>query len=177
MSCCVEISTTISYQFAITPFGEVLVAATRKGVCDLVFVDGKKDTLVALRKRHMECALKQASTPMIRNALKKFNSRHASRTVVPIDLQGTLFQQHVWKALQRIPHGAVTTYGAIAKQIGRPQAVRAVGTAVGANPVAVLVPCHRVIASDGKVGAYRWGSIRKAALLLWEQNHSKSLRG
>ncbi len=87
---------------------------------------------------------------------------------VPLDLHGTPFQQQVWRELRRIPPGATTTYAAIAARIGRPEAVRAVASAIGANPVAVVVPCHRVLRSDGSLSGYRWGVERKRALLALE---------
>ena len=91
-------------------------------------------------------------------------------------VRGTNFQVQVWRALLRVPPGAVTSYGAVARAVGRPRAVRAVGTAVGANPVAFLIPCHRVLRGDGALGGYRWGDTRKAACLLWEEARGDPMR-
>jgi len=96
-------------------------------------------------------------------------SGHALAAALPLDLQGTAFQQRVWRELTRIPRGETITYAELAKRIGAPGAVRAVGSACGANPTALVVPCHRVIRSDGGLGGYRWGLERKATLLQSEQ--------
>ena len=96
-------------------------------------------------------------------------SGRAAARELPLDLRGTAFQQRVWRELTRIPRGETITYGELAKRIGAPGAVRAVGTACGANPVAMIVPCHRVLRGDGELGGYRWGISRKQALLRSER--------
>ena len=97
------------------------------------------------------------------------NPMRAEGLGLPLDIRGTAFQRRVWEALREIPAGETTTYGALAKSIGRPRAVRAVGAACGANPIAVAIPCHRAVAADGALTGYRWGVARKKALLAREQ--------
>jgi AraC family transcriptional regulator of adaptative response/methylated-DNA-[protein]-cysteine methyltransferase len=92
-------------------------------------------------------------------------SEHPLAATFPLDVRATAFQQRVWKALQAIPRGETRSYGSIAREIGKPTAVRAVGSAIGANPVAVVVPCHRAVRSDGSLSGYRWGTERKRKLL------------
>ncbi|MCL4166833.1 UNVERIFIED_CONTAM: hypothetical protein GTU68_054193 [Idotea baltica] len=97
-----------------------------------------------------------------------FNAEKSVDKKIPLHLSGTNFQIQVWKALLRIPEGAMVSYSDIAQAIGKPKAVRAIGTAIGANPVGVLIPCHRVLRQSGALGGYRWGLTRKQALLAWE---------
>jgi AraC family transcriptional regulator of adaptative response/methylated-DNA-[protein]-cysteine methyltransferase len=160
---------TIRYGFHPTPFGECLLGLTERGICHLGFVQNDRETaLVNLKADWKGAGLLEdpaASGPFIAPI---FSLGH-SPTPISLFLTGTNFQLKVWEALLNIPAGSVSTYESLAAQIGRPAAVRAVGNAVGRNPVALLIPCHRVIRKQGKFGDYRYGSARKKALLVWEQ--------
>ena len=153
-----------------TPFGEAFIALTERGICDLSFVDdgGAAAELEVLRRRWPLAELKE-ERETTRSTLDRIFSREV-RDDRPLSLRvsGTNFQVRVWRALLQIEPGRVTSYGAIAKAIGRPRAAQAVGQAVGANPVAFLIPCHRVIQRSGELGGYRWGTLRKQAMHAWE---------
>jgi len=163
----------ISAGFHDTPFGECLLAVTDRGVCGLAFFDGDRDTARRdLQQRWPNAVIdeKPRSTAPVASRIFRALEVRDPVGLVPLALlvRGTNFQVKVWKALLRVPPGAVATYEDIAGAIGAPQAVRAVGTAVGRNPVAFLIPCHRVIRTSGALGGYRWGLQRKRAMLAWE---------
>ncbi|MDE3182151.1 MAG: methylated-DNA--[protein]-cysteine S-methyltransferase [Bacteroidota bacterium] len=158
----------INYHFAESPFGKIIVASTTKGICHLAFADDEPDAFNSLKNRFPNAHFQQVSDPFQENALAIFNHDWKNLHSVKLHLKGTPFQVKVWETLLKIPVGRLTTYGKIAKQIQKPKASRAVGTAIGANPVAFLIPCHRVIQSSGIFGGYHWGSSRKAAIIGWE---------
>ena len=158
----------IRHSIAQTPFGDVLVASTDKGICHMAFCD---DTAVAIDKLmgHFPNAhYQQSSDEMQRNALLIFKQNGHELKQVKLHLKGTEFQLKVWEALLKIPAGQLISYGQLAQRINKPKAARAVGTANGDNPVAFLIPCHRVIQSSGALGGYHWGLSRKAAMIGWE---------
>ena len=159
----------IQYGFHPTPFGECLLARTGRGICALFFVlhGDRQETLEDLRRRWPAAELvedHEATGPL----LKQVFSGNGGKKKVPLDLQGTNFQLKVWQALLEIPLGAVVPYEKIAECVGKPGATRAVGTAVGQNPIAFLIPCHRVIRKVGAIGGYHGGATRKRAMLAWE---------
>jgi AraC family transcriptional regulator of adaptative response/methylated-DNA-[protein]-cysteine methyltransferase len=159
-----------------TPFGSAFLAVTDRGICQLGFLhDGHDDIaeLETLRKRWPRATIvhSQADTAMFAHAV--FSAINAAAPI-PLHLKGTNFQLKVWEALLRVPYGDVTTYDAIARDIGAPTSHRAVGTAIGSNPVAMLIPCHRVIRKSGALGDYHWGDTRKHALLAWETARRES---
>ena len=156
------------YTFAPTPFGEVLVAATPKGVCALLFVTSHEAGITRLGAMFPKADLTWRRTPLLEQALEVFDKKDIC---VPLDLRGTPFQIAVWNALLEIPRRRTATYGEIASRIGRPKACRAVGSAVGSNPVSVIVPCHRVLPRSGGIGNYGWGAQKKAALLEYEETY------
>ena len=158
----------INYSFAESPFGNILVASTTKGICHLAFADDEANSLNALKHKFPNAKYKQITDLFQQNALFIFSQNWENPNEIKLHLKGTDFQLKVWEALLKIPTGQLTTYGKIAKNIENPSASRAVGTAVGANPVAFLIPCHRVIQSSGIIGDYHWGSIRKTAIIGWE---------
>lgn len=159
---------TIHYGLHPTPFGKCLIATTERGICHLGFVQTSEgnaiDNLVADWKQANMIEDYASTAPL---AVRIFSDRQPD-SPLKLHLRGTNFQIKVWEALLNIPTGTVTTYEHIAAQIGNPNAVRAVGTAVGHNPIAVLIPCHRVIRKAGEFGNYRYGSARKKALLARE---------
>jgi AraC family transcriptional regulator of adaptative response/methylated-DNA-[protein]-cysteine methyltransferase len=159
---------TIHYGLHPTPFGKCLIATTERGICNLSFVGKSEgqaiDNLVANWTQAKMIEDYKSTAPL---AACIFSDRQPD-SPLKLHLRGTNFQIKVWEALLNIPIGTVTTYEHIAAQIGKPQALRAVGTAVGHNPIAVLIPCHRVIRKSGEFGNYLYGSARKKALLARE---------
>jgi len=164
----------INYSFAETPFGNIIVATTSKGICHLAFADDEKDALQQLKMQFPNASFKQVVDTIQQNALFIFTQDWKDLSKIKLHLKGTTFQIKVWEALLKIPMGDVSTYSSIANQIKNPNASRAVGTAIGDNPVAFLIPCHRVIRSTGEFGQYHWGSTRKAAMLGWEAAKTNS---
>jgi AraC family transcriptional regulator of adaptative response/methylated-DNA-[protein]-cysteine methyltransferase len=150
--------------------GKVLVGATARGVCAIAFGDDVSTLRDALRERFPRAQISGADDRVERLAAAVVALVEGTEAGdIPLDLYGTAFQQRVWRALRDIPRGRTETYAAIAARIGAPRAVRAVGSACGANPAAVAVPCHRALRSDGGLGGYRWGIERKRALLARER--------
>jgi AraC family transcriptional regulator of adaptative response/methylated-DNA-[protein]-cysteine methyltransferase len=161
----------VFYTIVPCALGFVLVAITSRGVHRVVLGDDPivleaalRDALPAAQVVRDDAALGDMSASMVALA-----SGAALSHALPIDVRGTAFQQRVWRELQRIPRGETITYAELAARIGAPKAVRAVGTACGANPVALVVPCHRVVRADGTLGGYAWGLDRKVSLLRVEQ--------
>jgi AraC family transcriptional regulator of adaptative response/methylated-DNA-[protein]-cysteine methyltransferase len=161
----------LAYGFHPSPFGECLLAASPRGVTNLVFVDrfGRRGAFDLLRREWPLAELHEdpsATRELVEQAYGLFTNRPAGR--LSLHLRGTNFQLKVWEGLLQIPAGTVVAYEDLAVSIGLPGAARAVGQAVGRNPVAVIIPCHRVIRKSGEPGGYRWGLARKHALLGWE---------
>lgn len=157
----------ISYSFSASPFGTILAASTAKGICHLAFADNKSDALFALQKKFPGANYIQATDSFQAEVVNAFTGG-TSADAIKLHLKGTAFQLKVWEALLNIPMGNLITYGGIAQLVNSPKASRAVGSAVGDNPVAFIIPCHRVIQSTGVIGNYHWGSNRKAAMIAWE---------
>jgi AraC family transcriptional regulator of adaptative response/methylated-DNA-[protein]-cysteine methyltransferase len=158
----------IAYGIHSSPFGECLLAVTGRGICSLMFVQGS-DREAALEAFHHDWQKADLSEDPARTLpfLDKVFSGPGQESL-PLHLLGTNFQIKVWEALLRIPPGALTTYAAVAQSIGRPTAARAVSNAVAHNPIAYIIPCHRVIRESGEMGGYRYGIPRKRAMLTWE---------
>ena len=165
----------IFYGFCDSPFGNCLFAITERGICHLGFVKGDKrsEALNQLFETWPGAVFTESHKPI--NLIAKDIFRY-DRNTKPgpfnLHLKGTNFQINVWKALLSIPEGWVVSYQDIASHIGHPKAFRAVANAIAINPVAYLIPCHRVIAKSGKIHQYRWGSARKKALIGWEAARS-----
>ncbi|MGB0415338.1 MAG: methylated-DNA--[protein]-cysteine S-methyltransferase [Coraliomargarita sp.] len=164
----------IGYGFHPTPFGECLIGLSGRGICYLGFLSGQSrdDIFGDLVRRWPWSKLGEESAatgPIVARIFQRATEPRASFNLL---VRGTRFQVQVWQALLRIPQGKVSNYAAVAHSIGKPGASRAVGSAIGANPIAWLIPCHRVLRGDGQLGGYRWGVARKQACLLWESaNH------
>lgn len=158
----------INYSFAESPFGNILVASTPKGICHMAFAEDEKQALQVLKEMFPNAAYRQMVDLAQQNVLYIFSHDWSQLNKIKLHLKGTAFQLKVWETLLKIPMGQVTTYGNIAKTIQQPNASRAVGTAIGDNPVAFLIPCHRVIQSSGVFGQYHWGSVRKKTIIGWE---------
>lgn len=158
----------IGYEFAQSPFGEIIVASTKKGICYLAFVEDKNQALETLICNFPNAEMNEKSKPLHQNALLIFQNDWSEIKEIKLHLKGSDFQLRVWETLLKIPMGGLSTYGKIAEKINQPKASRAVGTAVGKNPVAFIIPCHRVIQSSGILGGYHWGTIKKTAMIGWE---------
>lgn len=158
----------ISYSFLATPFGEVIVASTPRGICHLAFHNGQLEALTELKSLYPNARFTDEADPMHQDALSVISHDKVHPHEIKLHLKGSSFQLKVWEALVQIPCGQVSSYGQVANYINRPRAFRAVGTAVGDNPVAYIIPCHRVIQSSGILGQYHWGANRKAAMVGWE---------
>lgn len=161
----------IRYGWIDSPFGEALVMGTDRGLCGIGFVEemGRESVWTDLTSRWPDARLTEAPEALRPWAEAAFGQAGEAR----LHMIGAPFQIKVWEALLRIPSGHVTTYGEIAKSIGSPKAVRAVGTAVGRNPVSWLIPCHRAIRATGGLGGYHWGLPVKRAMLAWEAARSE----
>lgn len=158
----------IHYSFAETAFGDIIIASTAKGICHLAFVTDEKSGLENLQHFFPKARLVQKTDLIQQSALRFFTGDWSDLQKVKLHLKGTDFQLKVWQSLLRVPFGNMSTYSSIAANIKSPGAARSVGTAIGSNPVAFLIPCHRVIRSSGIIGDYHWGTNRKTAILGWE---------
>ncbi len=159
---------SINYSFAESPFGNILVASTSKGICHMAFTGNEQEALNVLQKNFPNAQYKQMVDLIQQNALYIFTHDWSKLNQIKLHLKGTDFQLKVWETLLKIPMGRLSTYGNIANQISIPGASRTVGSAIGNNPIAFLIPCHRVIQSTGVFGGYHWGGIRKTAMIGWE---------
>jgi AraC family transcriptional regulator of adaptative response/methylated-DNA-[protein]-cysteine methyltransferase len=159
---------TINYIFADSYFGKILIASTDIGVCHIGFADDEILALADLKKRFPFAQINRQENANHQPVLSVFNADWNNLSTIKLHLKGTKFQLQVWNALLQIPKGRLASYGDIAEKIGNPKASRAVGTAIGNNPIAYLIPCHRVIQANGTFGNYHWGSVRKKAILGWE---------
>ena len=159
---------SINFSFADSPFGNLIVASTAKGVCYMAFEADEEKALNNLKDRFPNATFQRRLDLIQQNALFIFQNDWSKLPEVKLHLKGTDFQLKVWESLLKIPMGKLSTYGKIAAQIGNPNASRAVGSAIGSNSVAFLIPCHRVIQSSGTFGNYMWGPTRKLAMIGWE---------
>lgn len=164
----------INYSFAESLFGRILVASTHKGICYMGFSDDKQTAFSELEKRFPKASFIQKKDEIQQNALQIYTQDWSKINKIKLHLKGTDFQLKVWEALLKIPPGNLASYGTIADLIQKPKASRAVGTAIGNNPIAYLIPCHRVIQSTGVIGSYMWGTARKTAIIGWEASKSNT---
>ncbi|SHE76561.1 bifunctional helix-turn-helix domain-containing protein/methylated-DNA--[protein]-cysteine S-methyltransferase [Chryseobacterium sp. OV279] len=167
-------SLSINYSFSKSPFGYVMAASTEKGICYMAFEDDKETALGNLKHTFPNASFFEKQDALQKNALSIFDKDWTKLNTIKLHLKGTDFQLKVWESLLSIPMGKLSTYGSLAGKIGNPNASRAVGTAIGSNPVAFLIPCHRVIQSTGNIGGYKWGSERKQMMVGWESSHMYS---
>lgn len=159
---------TINHSFAHSPFGTIIIASTTKGICYLAFCTDTEAGFADLLSRFPNAVFTKQQDQFQQNALSIFMADWTRIKEIKLHLKGTGFQLKVWEALLKIPFGNLSTYSEVARAIEFPAASRAVGTAIGSNPVAFLIPCHRVIKSTGTIGGYMWGPIRKKAIIGWE---------
>jgi AraC family transcriptional regulator, regulatory protein of adaptative response / methylated-DNA-[protein]-cysteine methyltransferase len=172
----------IRYTTAASPLGRVLVAASDIGICSIAFAGEDEQATADLRKRFPKAQLTRDAAPTgwLKQAVQYTLSQmteHPLAATFPLDVRATAFQQRVWKALQQIPRGQTRSYSDVARDLGRPSAVRAVAAAIGSNPIALAIPCHRVIGSNGSLTGYRWGLERKRRLLNAEGRDATALPG
>lgn len=162
----------IEYGFHETPFGSVLIGVTDRGICWLSFVnmDDEPKAEMEKMKEHWHNSVFHQDQKLTSDFVEKIFGHEVTQTQSKIHVlvKGTNFQVKVWEALLRLPIGSVTTYQNIARQINNPKAMQAVGSAVGSNHIAYLIPCHRVIRKDGILGEYRWSAARKKSIIGWE---------
>lgn len=159
----------IGYAVGDSALGKVLIAATERGVCSVILGDRERAVVRELKAQFPAAAVGAEARlgSYLKQVLSQF-TEHPAALDLPLDLRATAFQMRVWEALRRIPRGETRSYGEVAAGLGQPKAVRAVARACATNPVAVVVPCHRVIGKDGKATGYRWGVARKEKLLRME---------
>lgn len=167
----------INYSFAESPFGRLLVASTAKGICYMAFSDDSNQAFNELQQLFPNAKYQQLLDQLQQHALYIFSTDWSRLSEVKLHLKGTDFQIKVWEMLLKIPSGDLATYADIANELQNPKANRAVGSAVGKNPVAFLIPCHRVIKSTGELGQYHWGAVRKTAMIGWEASKNDTPTG
>ena len=166
----------INFSFHSSPFGKILIASTKKGICHISFADSESQAFAELENKFPAASFKRSTDDLQQSALTFFKMERSKMEKLRLHLKGTPFQVKVWEALLKIPSGELRTYGQVAAQIGSPGAGRAAGTAIGDNPIAYIIPCHRVIRSSGDTGGYMWGAFRKVAIIGWEAAQKQSLR-
>jgi AraC family transcriptional regulator of adaptative response/methylated-DNA-[protein]-cysteine methyltransferase len=165
------VAAVVRYTIANSPLGRMLIAATDKGICAIQFADSDQQLQQGLIREFPFAVRRRDDAAMApwQDSLSRLIQGHESNPSLPLDITATAFQRRVWECLQRIPRGETRSYSAVAKKIGMPKATRAVARACAANPVAVAIPCHRVVRQDGALGGYRWGIERKEQLLALER--------
>ncbi|MGE0267324.1 MAG: bifunctional transcriptional activator/DNA repair enzyme AdaA [Candidatus Omnitrophota bacterium] len=165
--------TRIQYGFYPSPFGEFLLAETCKGICHLSFVTNRTGALKELKARWTLARLAEEPGNQAKTVQAFFNQQVIPGQPIRLQIRGTDFQIKVWEALLKIPRGQLVSYSHIAAMAGNPRAARAAGSAIGKNPVAYIIPCHRVIKETGETGGYRWGADRKSVINGWESAFSE----
>ena len=163
----------IYYSFHQTLFGNILAASTYRGLCYLVFVENEVQALFQLKTAFPAAQFMNQIDNFQALAVNYFNPKNQNNEKLKLHLKGTEFQIKVWNALMQIPEGKLSSYSNLAKIINNPNAARAVGTAIGDNPIAYIIPCHRVIQASGIIGHYHWGSARKAIIIATEAAYVK----
>ncbi len=158
----------IYYSYYNSFLGQLLIASTHKGVCYTAFLDNNYSGIKELLLLFPKATFVQKTDTFQESIFNYFLNKQHHSNPIQLHVKGTEFQIKVWKALLNISMGNLTTYGSIAKELKQPTASRAVGTAIGKNPIAVVIPCHRVVQANGNLGGYMWGTVRKAALIGWE---------
>ena len=160
---------TIHYSIADSPLGKLMVAATERGLCAVEFAEAEDPLRAALRSEYKSAVLIEEEPSAYTDAIIKQLKGQPLPGKLPLDIEATTFQRRVWQHLQTIPFGQTQSYSEVARQIGQPKAARAVARACASNPVAIAIPCHRVVRNDGEPGGYRWGMDRKEAILQSEK--------
>jgi AraC family transcriptional regulator of adaptative response/methylated-DNA-[protein]-cysteine methyltransferase len=163
-----EISNSIQYLIADTDFGKIILATTKVGICYISFVEDENWAIEELKKTFPKSELIHKKTSVLSDALVYFDRKKVEKPPITLHISATDFQLLVWEALLQIPYGKKATYLEISNAIGKPKAFRAVGNAIGKNPIALIIPCHRIVQTSGKMGGYKWGVERKKNILRLE---------
>jgi len=165
------VAAVVRYTIANSPLGRMLIAATQKGICSIQFADRDEPLHQGLMREFPFATRRRDDAAMSewRVTLTRLMEGRGANPSLPLDIRATAFQRRVWEALQKIPRGETRSYSAVARTIGMPKATRAVARACATNPVALAIPCHRVVRQDGELGGYRWGIERKEQLLALEK--------
>ena len=166
---------TIHYSFTFTVFGNIIVASTLKGICHIAFIEDQEIGIQHLFKCFPKANFIYSEEEIHLKVKNIFSDNYNNIGKLKLHLKGTPFQLKVWEALLKIPMGKLSTYGNIAQAVNSPKAARAVGSAIGDNPVAYLIPCHRIIRATGLFGEYMWGAKRKTAIIGWEAMKAKGI--
>ena len=161
----------INYTLIESQFGSLIIASTSKGICYLAFIEEEMLAIQTLKGLFPKAQFQCQSDTFQEGVMYFFKGEKTTLQVIPLHIKGTPFQLKVWDFLLEIPFGELSNYGEIAQQIGHSKASRAVGTAIGSNPIALLIPCHRVVQANGKLGGFKWGLERKAAIIAWEASY------
>lgn len=159
----------IYFSFQESPFGKMLIANTEKGICYAAFEEDETKALIDLKAKFISAEIIPELNIFHKQFLEVFN-KDSSPDNFELHIKGTDFQVKIWEELLKIPFGEIFTYGQLANIIQKPKSSRAVGTAIGSNPIAYLIPCHRVIQSSGGIGGYMWGIDKKREILNWEKS-------
>lgn len=165
---CKYMAKKVEYGFADSPFGEIIVARTWDGICDLQFLGFNRMGVIHELAQRWGTYTPTTQSDEMANTVQRVLFEGYDHPL-NLDLRGTEFQLKVWKAIMQVPFGETISYQQLAANIGQPEAVRAVATAVGQNPMAIIIPCHRIIHKDGTIGEYHWGRELKEKLLEWEK--------
>lgn len=166
-------SILISYYFYNHRFGQLLIGSSCDGICYLGFNDNGHTALSDLKRRFPFAKFSEEKSELHNTAIQVINNNAIELNLI---LKGTKFQQETWKALLSVPYGTTTSYGSVALLLNNPNASRAVGTAIGSNPISIIIPCHRVIQASGKPGGYMWGVKRKLEIIDWEARNVVNLQ-
>lgn len=161
----------IHYTFFESLFDLMIIASTGKGICYMAFEKDETDAFSNLYKQFPHALYEKKEDVLTEDILRVFKDDESKIGAIKLHIKGSDFHLTVWKALLKIPKGQLSTYAQIARDIGHPNASRAVGTAIGRNPIAYLIPCHRIVRTSGALGGYMWGIEKKAAIIAWEKGN------
>ncbi len=170
-----DIQIELSFEYFDSPFGWMLIVSSLEGICYLHFVRSEKKSIEQLKWQFPMAQFKEQTNEWHKAVQQFISLNQTPENIIPLHIHGTSFQFQVWNHLLKIPFGALKTYGMIANELNNPMSSRAVGKAVGTNPIALIIPCHRVVPASGIIGHYLWGKEKKQAIIGWEMHHSQML--
>lgn len=165
----------LSFEFFDSPFGRMIIVSSLEGICYMSFVRSEKNTIEQLKLQFPMAQFKEQSNKWHKDVQLFISKNQSPENIIPLHIHGTPFQIQVWTHLLKIPFGSLKTYGMISSELNNPMSSRAVGKAVGSNPIAFIIPCHRVVPASGIIGHYMWGKEKKQAIIGWEMHHSQIL--
>ncbi|HRI32935.1 MAG TPA: methylated-DNA--[protein]-cysteine S-methyltransferase [Saprospiraceae bacterium] len=165
----------LSFEYFDSPFGRMLIVSSLEGICYLHFVRSEKKSIEQLKLQFPRAQFMEQTNEWHKAVQQFISLNQTPENIIPLHIHGTPFQFQVWNHLLKIPFGALKTYGMIANELNNPRSSRAVGKAVGTNPIAFIIPCHRVVPASGIIGHYMWGKEKKQAIIGWEMHHSQML--